>query len=1819
MKGGKFVKMPKNFGKNLAKSFKYGVVDTFLEKTAPDIAEQLKSGKEDIKSALEKASASNNGNIKKNQSSSTKNGLGDMRKNILADIKSGNWFGNKDRAAQSMMSSMGLDEMLGDDDFLDGLDFKEGTTTITKDQKTGDIDFSFETTNETHVTDNRTNVRNITQIQNNKVDGKLLATVTSQMVGNMSTISTQIKQISQFHLDETRRYYSDSLRLLTDINETLKKSYTLQTPKGQTSVLNEVFNGGSLSLEAYGKALTKGMMGGMLDKDTMEMGKMMVSNLFADPMKTAIGLAMDAAIPKAVKKGMGDLNENFTKTMKTLVLQLSEGKKGKGSPLQKFLGSILGLDLGTAKVKFENKVVPFDSETKRSIVNTIPELLLKIHGAITKLGGTGNGTGSVKELKIDPETGLPTYKEIKKERKADRQFASKLVGDKYDYSSAGLSEEGIKAQQTIDRLEKKIKELQDKKLGVLDTSQDGNISTARKLLHRQQMSLSSADREKIKKAQLSRDENFEEYSELLYKLYSTSDRGLNSSVLKTIQAKEFDRRANGGTVSDKSFDQMIKELSPEQQKVLGKMIRDIETTPGNKKSTKNTNKKAGEIWSEAKEGNKGFKGFFRTLATFTNEYSKQLFDNLNKGLSNIMFGNEKGLKHNLSKKVGSWADKHADDKGPLGWVAKRTKGFLDKRKQEEELRQKQMADDQNATRIAVETLLQEAQSDNCISVKVQRIGDKAKETFENIQNNVAEKMGVETDGKTGKEIRKGIFASAKRKFKSNFITDKMKEAGMSEDDKLTTLLHHRMKEFMEPITATFKEQFFGDDEDSVKNQIRFFLTGKKKKGDEKTGKSLLDRLSGDFLSYLRNPDGKKEINNPNSFLNQWKEIGLTFFEEFKYLTKNFIKMAFNGLKRYYKFLLVDIPKKVLGMFGRTKTGEKFKSFGREMGERVMGVTNVFRRMSTSLQEDQISRINKNFLSDETEEYDLNNGKKGKRRKLNVDAISSASNEEKAQLLKNKGLMARLKKENPDLIKDLKMSVGERTIADKISSLQSALVDGPKRMAAQFVEGLRDFERSKGKHREEIKTYEHEAKKEAKSRGLKGKSKKSFIQDYSKTKFDLAHESEFGATKYTKAAATDKDGVFAAAKGSFDADVAKKAEEEKAKQTADQQTAEATSKLVEQNEEGKVERSSRFKKIISYVTMGFLLMKGGTKTISTAIKGVVGAVKVVAKVIKGVIKILAVPLKILNGLTKGAAGKLISSGLLVTMLYTYLASKVITAGKKAIEVFKTTGRGIGKAAKFVGGVGKGIGGGVSGFRKSESKGFMGKMSDGLKGFKSGSGLFKNKANVSANSALNIDQEKMQNDPVYQAKVYEAEKIRDAADIRYQATIDQIQGTNETEKLIAEQKLKNNAANLAEEQKGFKGFLAKMFAKRTANEATIEGMKTAAATTITTSEITGESTSLMQRLKMKLTGAQTDVAIKSTAATGTAVTDSVSSPLSSAVEALANVASGIPVIGPAVSAAIAAFGGPIVSALPLLAPAILIPIIGSIAASGKVKDIGKTIGSKIGGLAKKFNIKSIFKKAMAGSKMKKAKNASKREKEKERLKAIMSSKLFKFAPLPVKLPIFARAKMLGITKEEMDEYKEQKKEDKRNKMKERIKAVITSEEFTKMSKPKQIFWKFLAKKYGVSTNASQTNATASAIGSLNDLNKNASPSVLASAMTPVVGQEQDGMIWTGGKWESKANLKVGRSIGNSVWDGEKLVAKSKDEENKNEKAFNEKVLSTGLLGETMDSKTTSSSSLGSKLKKLVGNSLASIKDGISNILGLNKDTNSSSSTTPLTLVK
>lgn len=452
-------KMPKDkkpsnsFLKNAARSFGYSMKGAFKESMPEEVSDfikankfdfsKTKAGKIDIK-ATAKEFAKNNTSAEtkavKDILSTGKVGL----KNALKDLKTGNIFGSEESAkiAEEFLNQAGgggmdMEESLA---FFDDLDFDDESGTESYSTEAGGIDLNYETNNQNFFNDNRANLNNITQINNvrNGLDNGMVASIANQLMGGISTISSQLNAVGSFQLDVTQEFYNQTTSFYNEVLEMLKKNTeTLEKREEEQYKLNRQLNSlfdpetGAFSLKNFAKmgigaAKSKTNVDMLLDDTTLNAIKFYMAN----PMKT-----LTDSFVKSIVPDLSSLSDMLTNLPNIMLSQMGAGKAGKSNNwLWNKLGKAfkINMDLGwekESKVKepknrsgYTRGAISYNGEANKAITEVIPTYLSKI---LVELTGVRKGIGAsadyTKELLMDYETGkMSTRKKVAQDKK-DRE------------------------------------------------------------------------------------------------------------------------------------------------------------------------------------------------------------------------------------------------------------------------------------------------------------------------------------------------------------------------------------------------------------------------------------------------------------------------------------------------------------------------------------------------------------------------------------------------------------------------------------------------------------------------------------------------------------------------------------------------------------------------------------------------------------------------------------------------------------------------------------------------------------------------------------------------------------------------------------------------------------------------------------------------------------------------------------------------------------------------------------------------------------------------------------------------------------------------------------------------------------------------------------------------------------------------------------------------------------------------------------------------------------------------------------------------------
>lgn len=691
--------MPKNFGKNLMKSFKYGVVDSFVEAAVPDFKKMIDHNTESLGS--EDFSFKNIFNETKayEKISNDLKGAKKSFKESLKDIKKGHIFGNKAKEMAGFDMGMGLNN----DDAFDFGDFGDddssGSSNTSSSENVGSINYS---------PDNRRAVSNINQVNNfNAANSQFLQNVSNSLVSGLSVVATEVNHISEFHnsntiqyYDKASQYYDESLNYLKNISETLSKTYNLDKANTTFDVLDNIFGGGGLfDIKSYITEVTKGFKeffeeGGMYDLFVSST----IKNFASNPIKTLIGMSASIFIPSTLQASFDTFNEKIKDLPKSLLLQLSDGKNGEGSPLQKMLGSIFGLDLdksvfsssAQARANYKKDAVPFDGITRKAIVEVIPTYLSKILAAVSH---------SDEELIMDYEKGVFTTSKLariskKEQEESDLNFnymrttESVLNGYKDNVQFTDKEKKEIeRLKKEKEDLEKKLKDEKDertkselsRKLNLRDLEinkiKNTNISNKRKWFN--QMTKNRITHGNTLSYRLDKDDIMKMAKQgiplqdiLEYKKIVETD----PSLIQTLNAETLDYF---NTVKKRGFEENSVpkasslldilpddyNLTDEEKKLKNKasmnkvqigsskrtldLFKELDHLKNNKDKLKQE-KDQKEAYEE--QFLMGSGSIFKRAPKYIFDGLKKGMENLNRGLSNLTFGNTDGIFHNITEK-----------------------------------------------------------------------------------------------------------------------------------------------------------------------------------------------------------------------------------------------------------------------------------------------------------------------------------------------------------------------------------------------------------------------------------------------------------------------------------------------------------------------------------------------------------------------------------------------------------------------------------------------------------------------------------------------------------------------------------------------------------------------------------------------------------------------------------------------------------------------------------------------------------------------------------------------------------------------------------------------------------------------------------------------------------------------------------------------------------------------------------------------------------------------------------------------------------------
>lgn len=402
---------------NVAKSVKYASIDV-LKSYNPVITDMIETN-EDVSKAVYTGIKNYRSLYSKTKNTIRKSELGELagelKHNIIADLKSGKFY-NKEREDKAMNDAvMGADLGFDDADF----GFGDDDLGFGDDSDMGfDEDASIANTLDT-VSERASNaINNVSlrtaeyQVEANRQSTNAmirhLSILNGQIHGDLAGINSNLGGIMTFqneamrtHMENSKTFYETQQKQMDEQTSILKEMLDIQKKtagmieksSGWDSdkvTVQDIFTSeGGLDLKAYAKYIKNNATEGgseiadMLDMvKELNLGKALVSN----PIGMLTTGAIKSFLPKVLKNAMTEMNDTISGGISTALLRLTKAKDSDNS-IMGLLGNIFGLDLSPKKTlntsDYTKGQVPWTGVDHKALTDVIPTLLGKIYSSIS--------------------------------------------------------------------------------------------------------------------------------------------------------------------------------------------------------------------------------------------------------------------------------------------------------------------------------------------------------------------------------------------------------------------------------------------------------------------------------------------------------------------------------------------------------------------------------------------------------------------------------------------------------------------------------------------------------------------------------------------------------------------------------------------------------------------------------------------------------------------------------------------------------------------------------------------------------------------------------------------------------------------------------------------------------------------------------------------------------------------------------------------------------------------------------------------------------------------------------------------------------------------------------------------------------------------------------------------------------------------------------------------------------------------------------------------------------------------------------------------
>jgi hypothetical protein len=408
----------------------------------------------------------------------------DALKNALDDIKTGKIY-NRDRQDSLYDDDfdMGGDDGFGMGDFsfeggevsvdLDG-DGKSESSTVVPNINIRNVQPPMTRNNpmvkavqqQSEITLRAAQANQDTQTSLAASQAMLSRKIGASTISGVQSINDNLSLLVNFHSDSmskyigaSLKYYEDSLQTLnntlTEIKRTNGSGEQVEKEKKKDPTEDLFLVNGGLNLKGYmdnikkniGKEFSENMFLSPIkmmfeDTDTLKM-------LAASPLSFISTKIVTTLIPQMLQSSIENLDKSFSAFFPALLMKINRMSQNTSNPFIELLGNVFGANVRSKSTvdlsKYNRGQIPFDGETKKSIVEVIPTYLRKILAAVS----------GQEEMAYDYTKGsFSSVSEMKKQFHADKDnrvlsaFGSTV--DQVKERSQAFEFDSVKERKTFD-------------------------------------------------------------------------------------------------------------------------------------------------------------------------------------------------------------------------------------------------------------------------------------------------------------------------------------------------------------------------------------------------------------------------------------------------------------------------------------------------------------------------------------------------------------------------------------------------------------------------------------------------------------------------------------------------------------------------------------------------------------------------------------------------------------------------------------------------------------------------------------------------------------------------------------------------------------------------------------------------------------------------------------------------------------------------------------------------------------------------------------------------------------------------------------------------------------------------------------------------------------------------------------------------------------------------------------------------------------------------------------------------------------------------